>query len=207
MTATVARPPERVEAATPRPLRPRRSSRRLLLAVTLGLIGALLGAYAYRGAVVREGVVAMARPLSFGSVVQLSDLREIQLPLDSGLTWVTWDDVGTVLGQLAATDLRAGQTLTPDSVSPNRVPAPGEAVVGLSVEAGRVPSAALAPRDEVLIITGAGSPPKRATVVRAGDVDVSGRRDVDVLVPQADAEELALASVDNRVAIVLLGRG
>lgn len=207
MTATVARTQERVDAASPRPLRRRRSSRRLLLAVTLGLVGALLGAFAYRGAVVREGVVVMARPLPFGSVVQLSDLREIELPLGSGLASVAWDDVGTVVGQLAATDLRAGQTLTPDSVTPDRVPAPGEAVVGLSVEAGRVPSTALAPRDEVLVITGTGSPPIRATVVRAGDVDVSGRRSVDVLVPQADAEELALASVDDRVAIVLLGRG
>ncbi|WP_300007729.1 SAF domain-containing protein [Pseudonocardia sp.] len=204
MTATIARTPD---AAPPRPLRRRRSSRRLLLAVTLGLVGALLGAFAYRGAVVREGVVVMARPLPFGSVVQLSDLREIDLPLGSGLATVAWDDVGTVIGQLADTDLRAGQTLTPDSVTPDRVPAPGDAIVGLSVEAGRVPSTALAPRDEVLVITGAGSPLVRATVVRAGEVDVSGRRSVDVLVPQADAEELALASVDDRVAIVLLGRG
>ncbi|MHA6631691.1 SAF domain-containing protein [Pseudonocardia sichuanensis] len=207
MTATATRNPERVDAAAPRPLRRRRSSRRLLLAVTLGVIGALLGAYAYRGAVAREGVVVMARSLPFGSVVQLSDLREIQLPLDSGLISVAWNDVGTVVGQLAATDLRAGQTVTPDAVMSNRVPAPGEAVVGLSVEAGRAPSATLAPRDEVLVVTGTGSPPTRATVVRAGDVDVSGRRTVDVLVPQADAEELALASVDDRVAIVLLGRG
>lgn len=206
MTATVTHSPERVDPA-PRPLRRRRSSRRLLLAVTLGVIGALLGAYAYRGAVARDGVVALARPLPFGSVVQISDLREIQLPLDTGLVSVAWDDVSTVVGQLAATDLRAGQTLTPDSVTPDRVPAPGEAVVGLSVEAGRVPSATLAPRDEVLVITGSGSPPRRATVVRAGDMDISGRRSVDVLVPQADAEELALASVDDRIAIVLLGRG
>lgn len=206
MTATVTRSPERVDPA-PRPLRRRRSSRRLLLAVTLGVIGALLGAYAYRGAVARDGVVAMARPLPFGSVVQLTDLREVQLPLDTGLASVTWDEVGTVVGLLAATDLQAGQTLTPDSVTPNRVPAPGEAVVGLSVEAGAAPSVTLAPRDEVLVVVGTGGPPTRATVVRAGDVDVSGRRTVDVLVPQANAEELALASVDGRVAIVLLGRG
>lgn len=182
-------------------------SRRLLLAVALGVIGALLGAYAYRGAVAREGIVVTARPLPFGSVIQLSDLREISLPPGSGLSSVAWDDVGSVVGRLAATDLRAGQTVTPDSITSDNVPALGEAVVGLSVESGRVPSAALAPRDEVLVVTGGDSPPRRATVVRAGDVDVSGRRTVDVLVPQTDAEDLALASVDDRVAIVLLGRG
>ncbi|MHA6783177.1 SAF domain-containing protein [Pseudonocardia saturnea] len=179
----------------------------LLLAVVLAVAGAFLAAYAYRGAVVRDGVVAMARPVPFGAVVQVADVREVQLPSDAGLVTVAWRDVGTVVGMLAATDLRAGQTVTPDSVTANGSPAPGEAVVGLSVEAGRVPSSPLAARDEVLVITGGGSPPRRATIVRAGEADVTGRRSIDVLVPQADAEELALASVDDRVAVVLVGRG
>lgn len=206
MTATASRAPVEVERA-PRPLARRRSSRRLLLAVALAVVGALLAAYAYRSAVVRDGVVALARPLPFGSMVQATDLREVRLPTDTGLATVAWSDVGEVVGQIAATDLRAGQVLTPDSVTTGRIPAPGEAVVGLAVEAGRAPSTALSPRDEVLVVTGAGATPRRASVVRAGEPDVSGTRTVDVLVPQADAEELALASVDGRVAIVLVGRG
>ncbi|MDN5751322.1 MAG: SAF domain-containing protein, partial [Pseudonocardia sp.] len=166
----------------------------LLLAVVLAVAGAFLAAYAHRAAVVRDGVVAVARPVPFGAVVQITDLREVQLPSDAGLVTVAWRDVGTVVGMLAATDLRAGQTVTPDSVTGDSSPAPGEAVVGLSVEAGRVPSSPLAARDEVLVITGGGSPPRRATIVRAGEADVTGRRSIDVLVPQADAEELALAS-------------
>jgi hypothetical protein len=206
MTATLPRPVERTDSA-PRPLRRRRSSRLLLLAVVLAVVGAFVGAYAYRGAVNRDGVVAMARPVPFGAVVHITDLREVQLPPDTGLVTVGWRDVDTVVGLLAASDLRAGQTLTPDSVSGERSPAPGEAVVGLSVKAGRVPSTSLAARDEVLVITGAGGPPRRAAIVRAGEPDVTGRRSIDVLVPQADAEELALASVEDRVAVVLVGRG
>lgn len=190
-----------------RPLRRRRSSRVLLLAVVLAILGALLGAYAYRAAVSREGVVGVARPLSFGADVQIGDLREVQLPTDTGLATVMWSEVGSVIGKLAATDLRAGQILTPDSVTAERTPAPGEAVVGLSVEAGRAPSESLAPRDEVLVVTGAGQPARRAVVVRSGDSDATGRRGIDVLVRQADAEGLALASVDDRVAVVLVGRG
>lgn len=148
-----------------------------------------------------EGAVTRA------PVVQIADLREVQLPSDAGLVTVAWREVGTLVGMLAANDLRAGQTVTPDSVTGDRRPAPGEAVVGLSVEAGRVPSSPLAARDEVLVITGGGSPPKRATIVRAGEADVTGLRSIDVLVPQADAEELALASVEDRVAVVLVGRG
>jgi len=86
-------------------------------------------------------------------------------------------------------------------------PAPGEAVVGLSVEVGHAPSVELQIRDQVLVITGGVSPPRRASVVSAGDPDVSGKRSIDVLVPQADSEELALASLDGRIAVVLVGRG
>lgn len=193
--------------APPRPLPRRRSSRRLLLAILLAVVGALLGAYAYRAAVARDGVVAVSRSLPFGSVIQLSDLREVQLPTDTGLITVAWRDVETLTGMLAATDLRVGQTLTPDSVTTSRTPAPGEAIVGLSVDAGRAPATPLGTRDAVLVITGGGAPPRRATVVLAGEADVSGRRSIDVLVAQTEAEELALASLDDRVAVVLVGRG
>jgi hypothetical protein len=193
--------------ATPRPVARRRSSRRLLLAVVLGIVGALLAAFAYRSAVARDGVVALARPLPFGSVVQHTDLRQVRLPSDTGLATIGWSDVGSVVGLLASTDLRAGQILTPDSVTTDRTPAPGEAVVGLAVESGRVPSTVLSPRDEVLVVLGGGAPSRRAVVVRAGEPDVSGARTVDVLVAQTDAEQLASASADGRVAIVLVGRG
>ncbi|RZT85566.1 hypothetical protein EV383_2439 [Pseudonocardia sediminis] len=189
-----------------RPLRQRRSSRVLLLSVVLAIIGALLGAYAYRAAVSRDGVVGVAQPLAFGATVRISDLREVQLPSDTGLATVPWSEVDSVVGKLTSTDLRAGQVLTPDSVTGERLPAPGEAVVGLSVESGRAPSESLGPRDEVLVVTGGGRPPRRAVVVRSGDSDATGRRGIDVLVRQADAEELALASVDDRVAVVLVGR-
>ncbi|MDN5914223.1 MAG: hypothetical protein L0I76_03800 [Pseudonocardia sp.] len=179
----------------------------LLLAAVLAIIGALLGAYAYRAAVSREGVVGVAQPMSFGATIRIGDLREVQLPTDTGLATVKWSNVDAVIGKLASTDLRAGQTLTPDSVTEERLPAPGEAVVGLSVEAGRAPSESLDPRDEVLVVTGAGRPPRRAVVVRAAEPDMAGRRGIDVLVRQADAEELALASIDDRVAVVLVGRG
>ena len=193
-------------AAPPR-LRRRRSSRLLLLAVVLGVLGALAGTYAYSAATGRVGVVALARNLPVGATVALTDVREVQLPEDTGLATVAWEDLGSVVGRATTTNLGAGQILTPDSVTDTQVPAPGEAVVGVSVEDGRAPSSELSPGDQVLVIIGAGRPALRASVVSVGAPDVSGRRGVDVLVRQADAEELALASVDDRVAIVLVGRG
>ena len=194
-------------SGAPSSLPRRRSSRRLLLAVVLAVLGALLAAFAYRTAVAREGAVALVNELPYGAVVGPGDVREVQLPPDTGLAAVPWSDVEDVVGLLAATDLRAGQIITADSVTAERAPAPGEAVVGLSLEPGRLPATTLAPRDEVLVVLGAGAPPQQARVVRSGEADVAGRRTVDVLVDQGDAEELALASVEGRVAIVLVGRG
>ncbi|WP_433274008.1 hypothetical protein ACQPZA_24120 [Pseudonocardia xinjiangensis] len=175
--------------------------------MTLAVAGALLGAFAYRVAVSREGIVATARPVPFGEVIELSDLREVLLPPDTGLVTIPWTDVNTLVGLHAATDLFTNQTLTRDALTAKLSPAPGEAVVGLSVEVGHAPSVALQVRDQVLVITGGASPPRRASVVSAGDADVSGKRSIDVLVPQADSEELALASLDGRIAVVLVGRG
>jgi hypothetical protein len=190
----------------PRLLRRQRSSRLLVLGVLLATVAALLGAYTYRGAVSRDSVVATVRALPFGSLVQITDLREVPLPPGTGLATVVWRDVDSVVGRIAATDLRAGQTLTPDAVTDERSPRPGEAVVGLSVGPGRVPSTALSVRDEVLVFTGPSGPPRQASVVRAGEPDATGRRTVDVLVTRADATGLASASVDDRVVIVLVGR-
>ena len=195
-SATEAVRPALVAGRAGRALPVRRSSRRLLLAV-----------YAYRAAVAREGVVALVRDLPVGSVVQVTDVREVLLPPDNGLATVPWRNVDGVVGLIVASELRAGQVLTPDSVSAEQSPAPGEAVVGLSVEAGRVPTTGLRPGDEVLVVLGGGAPPRQAAVVAAGDADLSGRRTVDVLVPQADAEELALASAEGRAVVVLVGRG
>ncbi|MCX6462680.1 MAG: SAF domain-containing protein [Pseudonocardiales bacterium] len=175
--------------------------------MVVGVVGALLAVYAYRAAVAREGVVALVRDLPVGSVVQVGDVREVLLPPGSGLATVPWRDVDGVVGLVVSDGLRAGQVLTPGSVTTEQVPAPGQAVVGLSVEAGRLPATGLRPGDEVLVVLGAGAPPRRAAVVAAGDADLNARRTVDVLVAQADAEELALASAEGRVVIVLIGRG
>lgn len=94
MTTTTGRPAARNGTAPAAPLRRRRPSRLLLLAVVLAVVGALLGLYAYRAATARSGVVAVARSLDSGSVVELSDLREVELPAGTGLATMPWSGVG-----------------------------------------------------------------------------------------------------------------
>lgn len=203
---TTTREREANGVATPPRLRRRRSSRLVLLAVVLAVLGALAGAYAYSAATDRIGVVALARTLPVGATVAPADVREVQLPDDTGLATVPWAERDAVIGRVTVASIQGGQILTPASVTTARVPAPGEAVVGVSAEPGRVPTSDLVPGDEVSVITGPGQSPRSASVVSASGPDVSGRRGIDLLVQQVDAAELALASSEDRVVVVLVGR-
>ena len=178
----------------------------LLLGVALAVVSALLATYLYTLAVSREGVVVAARELPFGTTIQLSDLREVALPPDTGLATVLWEHVGSLVGQVADTDIRPGQALTADSVSAERSPAPGEAVVGLSLAPGRVPATPLTAGDGVLVVLGDGGGVSRAVVLQGGELDATGRRSLDVVVAQADAAQLAAAAAEDRVSVALVPR-
>lgn len=201
MTTTARRPPT-IPAWLPRP---RRSARLILLGTVLVVLGVLSGVFAYRSAVSRDGVVAVVRPVAEGSVVTAEDVREALLPPDSGLSGVPWAESNAVVGRFAAVDLLPGQVVTAASVTLDQLPRRGEAVVGLAVDPGRVPSGDLAPNDPVLIVTEPG-PPVRALVVRAGQPGANGRREVDVLVAETDAVRLATASAAGQATVVAVGR-
>jgi hypothetical protein len=209
MTATAlppARADDRIVRTTPRR---RRRSRLLLVGVLLAILGAVGGALVVGQVGRREPVVAVARPVAFGQTVSTLDLRSVLLPPNSELASVPWEHTGELVGQVAVTDLKPGQLLTPDSVSGVRPPAPGLAVVGVAVEPGRAPATPLTPRDRVLVVdvgetAGAGWD---AVVLRANPGDSGGPTVVDLLVDGGDAPAVArLAAADRAVLVLVAGR-
>lgn len=197
-------PPLLTGTSAPIPVRRRRSSRLLLLAVVLAILGGLAGVVAYRAATAQVSVVAVARAVPFGQSIQPADLRELRLPADAELATVSWDDVDRVVGRVAATDLAADTALSPAAVTDAGPPRAGDAVVGLSLAPGRAPALPLSVRDEVLVITPDAASPIRATVLRPGSPDGSGRLVVDLLVSDGLAVDLARAAVDDRAVLVLV---
>lgn len=197
-------PPLGAGMAAPAPVRRRRSRRLLLVAVVLVVLAGLSGVLAYRQVADRVSVVGLVRPVAAGQVIQAGDLRELQLPADTGLTTVAWAELDRVVGLEAATDLAANTALSPEEVTAVRPPGPGEALVGLSLAPGRAPRFPLAARDEVLVIAADPVAPVRATVARPGVVDDDGRLLVDLVVAEAAAAELARAAVDDRTVLVLV---
>lgn len=204
MTSTVLpTQPATGRAPVSAPVRRRRSSRLLLVGVVLAVLGALGGVVLYQVSGQREPVVVMATTVPFGQVVERADVREVPLAAEAGLVTVPWGDVDSVIGRVAATDLLAGQAITPESVVVAGPPAIGDAVVGVSLGPGRLPVTPLSVRDQVLVVA-VGDPrvPTRATVLRVGEPDAAGKRTVDVLVDESAAVELARVSADDRAVLV-----
>ena len=205
---------------------PRRRARRGLLAagIVLSILFAL-GAYML---VERSGervaVIATAKDISWGEVITQADLVQVQVAQDPALRTVPWSSANSIVGQRAALDLPAGALLTGSSVQASTsIPPEGEALVGVRVSAGKVPSTALSPGDQVVIVrTSDASATDRsaqatdllASAIRAEvfsvSLPVAGSTDrtVDVLVDGAPdvALRLAAMSAAGEASIVLLPR-
>lgn len=205
---------------------PRRRARRGLLAagVVLSILFAL-GAYML---VERSGqrvaVIGTAKDISWGEVITQADLVQVQVAQDPALRTVPWSSVSSMVGQRAAMDLPAGALLTGSSVQVSTaIPPEGEALVGVRVSAGQVPSTALSPGDQVVIVRTSGTPATngsaQATDLLASAITAevfavsspaagSTDRTVDVLVdgdPNV-ALRLAAMSAAGEASIVLLPR-
>ena len=161
-----------------------------------------------------QQVVATARPIAYGATITEADLRPVEIPTGSTLRVTAWSDLGTIVGHVATTDLAPDALVAPDAVGAARLPARGEAIVGLPIAAGRLPVSGLLPRDVVEIVdptatqTGlTGLTGLRATVLAIGDPDAAGRRTVDLIVPDTAVDEVAAAAGNDNTLLVLVGSG
>ena len=205
---------------------PRRRARRGLLAagIVLSILFAL-GAYVL---VERSGervaVIGTAKDIAWGEVITQADLVQVQVAQDPALQTVPWSSAGSIVGQRAAMDLPAGALLNTASVQASTsIPPAGQALVGVRVSVGQVPSTALSPGDQVVIVrTGDAAATDRATqakdlaasaipaVVFAVSAPAVGSTDrtVDVLVDDDPNVSLRLAAMSaaGEASIVLLPR-
>jgi hypothetical protein len=189
----------------------RRRSRMTMFGVLLAIVGGLVAWFAYAQATQGVEVIATARHIAYGSRITEADVQPVEIPAGSTLRVTAWSDLQTVVGQVATTDLPPDALMAPDAAGAARLPARGEAIVGLPIGAGRLPVSGLLPRDDVEIVQPAteqtGSTGLRATVLAIGDPDAAGRRTVDLIVPDTAVDEVAAAAGNDNTLLVLLGSG
>lgn len=202
----------------------RRRPALIVLAVALIALGGLTDAVVLANRADRVTVLATARRIEVGHQITDADVREVDVVPDARLRPVPAADRSTVVGGFAAVGLPAGTLVVEGAVSAQRVPGPGQALVGVAVGADRMPARDLAPGDLVLVVptndtdnpntasAGSGSSPRgvsvRARVVEVSEPDAStGKVTVDLAVDEDAAVGLASAGAAGGLALVLLGEG
>jgi len=195
---------------------PKRQPKRLMIAlgVLVVVLGALAAYWVSQSAAQRIDVVVMADDVEWGQQIEASDLQLAQIVADPGLRPVLWSQAGSLVGQYASSKLWAGSLISPSAVSSTRLLEQGQAMVGLSVKAGQMPTSPLRAGDRVQLVTVpeqnstvAAPAPVEATVYRMASAISGGFVPMDVVVPQADAARLATDSSLGRIVVVLLPRG
>jgi len=141
----VAGAPSRI----PLPTRQRRPGL-IALAVLLIVGFALAGALLVSRVAAKTEVLVAARPVPAGHVITRDDLGTASAA--GSLRAIAVSDVATVVGQTAAVALVPGQLLNRDMLTAVPVPAPGEAMIGLSLEPGQLPADGLGPGDRVQVV-------------------------------------------------------
>jgi hypothetical protein len=160
----------------------------------------------------RVEALALAHAVPAGSVIERSDLNVVEIAGVRGALSSSASD--EVVGSTAAVELVPGQILNWAMLATAPVPGPGERVVGVQLDATRAPTG-LVPGDVVRVLAvppadDTGSPdqlgtPKlladEATVVSAERVEGAGTR-LNLLVPQASADQIASYGAAGRLALV-----
>ena len=197
------------------PPRRRRRPALLALAVAMVVLGALGATYLATSLGQTSPVIAVAREVPWGQTITAADLVEARISPDPALQPIPYGDRDQVIGMVAATTLTPGSLLTRDALTDQRLPAPGQQLVGVGVSTVQLPTTALRPGDDVFLVpVAAGSPPGAtgvgapgvvdATVVQTGPPGTDGRRVVDVLVAAADGPDVAARAAAGLVAIVVV---
>ncbi|RSD16601.1 hypothetical protein EIY87_21960 [Amycolatopsis eburnea] len=144
--------------AVPAGRRTRRRLPHLLVGVLLVLAcvgGALWWTTSAQG---RVSVLAVARPLSVGHILERADVREVELAVADTIVTVPAERATAVLGRPMATSLGPGALLTPGSVGPAAVPGAGHAIVAVALKPGQFPLEVAAGSPTLVVVTTPSSP-------------------------------------------------
>ena len=142
----------------------------------------------------RVPIVAVVQPVHQGQQITSSDLGEVEASISGSVHPILYSAVGSVVGKEAAVALVPGSILTTGDVSnASRIPG-GDAIVGVALKPGQLPSAGVVPGQQVMVIqTGLpGSPaptfPSSSSSPGSTSSQPSG---VGVLVPRAEVYDVA----------------
>lgn len=207
---------------SPAPVLALPQNRRRPMLTALGLLSILLcgaGVYwAVHASSERVAVVGVARDVAYGQTITAQDLVQVEIPVHSGLSAVSWAQGPSVIGKRAATDLLAGSLIQQKAYTEDDLVPAGQSLVGVTVKPNQSPTMELRPRDLVGLVViqdansssgAAADGPEQipAEVMAIGPVQSGGARTVDVTVDEKLAAKVASLSAAGQLALVFVSRG
>ena len=181
-------------------------------AVLFVVVSVLIAGWLWQQRSDRVEVLSIVKPVPAGEVITDRDLAIVELAgLKDG---IPASDANRIVGRSALVGLVEGQILTPGMLTTTPVPAAGERVIGVQLDATRAPGG-LMPGDKVVVVavppSGDPSTPDEldepevlaaeAAVASAVPVEGAGTR-LTLVVPQEVADRVAAYAAAGRVALV-----
>ena len=197
------------------PAKTRRRSGVLAAGVALVVVGALGAAYLTQVIGDTVQVVAVARDVPPGEVIERPDLTVADVSTDPALAPVPASRLTEFVGQRAAVALTTGSLLTDAAVTEQVLPAAGQSLVGVALQSAQLPAEPLQAGDRIRIVDTPASqaePPAstpqtiQAVVVSVAAPDDSGQTIVNVTVASDQAADLAARVATGRIALILDSR-
>lgn len=178
----------------------------LVVALLLVGVGALTSVVLHTQGSARQPVLAVANPVERGQILAAEDLRVVYLGSDDLILSVAPDQLTSLVGQVALTDLEVGTIVTTGQFAERAAVGDGEGVVGLSLSPGAYPTVQLAPGDLVDVVdteSPDGVVARDAVVFDVVELGAQGVRLVSLRLPTEMAARVA-AIAEDRLRLVLV---
>lgn len=164
-----------------------------------------------------RAVLAVRNDIARGDIITSADLQAVEIATDDQVNLIASANAETMVGRIAQVDLATGTLLTVEMAADVAAIGDGQALVGLPVERGSLPSTSLRPGSQVDVILTPVDDDDASLRSTEGAVLVAGAQVSEVagtatgndrtvylslLVPQDDAVKLARAASHDRVHLI-----
>lgn len=197
---------------------PKQTSKRrpaaIAVAVALAVVGGLVAWSAFQSSGASPYLV-VNQSVQRGDQITQAMLGSIDV-VGEPAALISTDDAASVVGKVATMDLADGTAVTTENTAVSLGVPEGRSVIGLALEAGKLPARPLRAGDTVLIVEtpavgqtapsaggGAGVRTVTGTVESTAVDDLSGKTVVDVVVPAGDAPQVATWGASGTASLAL----
>ena len=164
-----------------------------------------------------RSALAVRNDIARGDIITATDLQAVEVATDDGVNLIVAGNAETMVGRIAQVDLSPGTLLTAEMATEVAAIGDGQALVGLPVERGSLPSTSLRRGSRVDVILTPADDDDASLLATDGALLVAGAEVsevagsatgndrtvyVSLLVTHDDAVKLARAAVHERVHLI-----